>query len=318
MDELLQDKNFALRIAHALHDAYYLNSNQQTLPFILPEEETAVIVKSQKEEKIAINLAGLYALETGLGALAAERNKTIIELLKQIVDGKMDEASMLLLSRFANATWKAGQPFQDLNRISRPVFIGAGHLGTADIKKDEVQIINAATKLLASMKEVTNESIEKQMEQLRCLLQDSNYAIEMAAWLHACYYTGQNQDAPPFLTSDDDTATITKPVKQMKIGTSIAGFYALECGLNYFATIKKILPSEILTSVVNDTIGKEDKMLFARFANATWKAGQPFIHLSKIKEETFTPFYFLNEEAIQKDLAQIKKAAELVLEEMAN
>jgi hypothetical protein len=39
-------------------------------------------------------------------------------LLQEIVDGSLDSNSMFLLQRFANATWKAGQPFMNLKRIN--------------------------------------------------------------------------------------------------------------------------------------------------------------------------------------------------------
>lgn len=54
-------------------------------------------------------------------------------------------------------------------------------------------------------------------------------------------------------------------------------------------------------------------MIFARFANATWKAGQPFRGLNRITRPTFTSFYFLGEADIEKDFVQIKMAAEKLL-----
>jgi hypothetical protein len=135
----------------------------------------------------------------------------------------------------------------------------------------------------------------------------------MAAFLDSTYALSQNQKPTPFITSSDDTSTIRKSVKEIKIATSIAGFYALECALNYLITTKKMLPSEILKSLIDESISKEDKMVFARFANATWKAGQPFRGLNRITRSTFTPFYFLNESDIEKDMVQIKMAARRLL-----
>ncbi|MEO6723412.1 MAG: hypothetical protein ABIN67_23800 [Ferruginibacter sp.] len=316
IDTLLQDAGFALTMAAALEAAYRDNMGQPTTAFINAAEQNSVIIKSVKEEKIATNLAGFYALECGLCTLVAQTNEAPVSLLEKIVSRNIDATDLFLLMRFANTTWKAGQPFRELNRITRENFIAASHLSEEDIEKDKVQIINAATKLLASMKEVAQQDVQAQMEKLRTLLQDTNYAIEIAAWLHDCYYTGQNQEPPPFLTPDDDIATITKLVKEIKIATSIAGFYGLEGGVNFFVSSKKILPSVILRSLVNNSISREDEMLFARFANAAWKAGQPFIDLSRISRDTFTPFYFLSEADIKKDLAQLKKAAEVVLTQL--
>jgi hypothetical protein len=50
-----------------------------------------------------------------------------------------------------------------------------------------------------------------------------------------------------------------------------------------------------------------------RFANVTWKAGQPFRGLDRIAHATFTPYYFLTEAELEKDWIQIKLAAGLVL-----
>jgi hypothetical protein len=36
-------------------------------------------------------------------------------------------------------------------------------------------------------------------------------------------------------------------MKEEKIATNLAGFYALECGLSYLATAQKKLPSAVLT-----------------------------------------------------------------------
>jgi len=316
IDGLLQDKSFAMVMAEALHDAYNEITGEPTTAFIKPGEEHEVIVVSAKSEKIAINLAGFYALECGIGALAAQTDQTRVALLQTIVDRKLDKQNWLLLKRFANATWKAGQPFREINRITRPNFIGASHLTREDIEKDEVQIINAATKLLASLTETNNDDVQAQMEQLRSLLQDPNYAVEMAAWLHACYYTGQQQNPPPFLTNDDELDTVTKPVREIRIATNMAGFYAVESGINFLATSRGQLPSTTLKQLVDNTISDEDKILFARFANATWKAGQPFLELSRITKEIFTPFYFLNEEDIKKDLVQVIKSAKILLKEL--
>lgn len=52
------------------------------------------------------------------------------------------------------------------------------------------------------------------------------------------------------------------------------------------------------------------------FANATWKAGQPFRNLSRITRDTFRPVTLLNEEELKKDFVQIQAAAAKLLEAM--
>lgn len=152
LQSLLRDKDFALEMAQHLDAAYYWGQGQTPPPFLKPEEETATATKSVKEEKMAINLAGFYALEAGIGYLSERDGKTPVEILQKIVDGSLEKADMLLLARFANATWKASQPFRSLSRIARDTFRPAALLGADDLLKDYVQIANAAVKLLEAMK----------------------------------------------------------------------------------------------------------------------------------------------------------------------
>jgi hypothetical protein len=316
IDSLLKDEAFTRSMAEHLDAAYYKGLGQAPPPFLSPEEEKAVVSKSVKEEKIATNLAGFYALECGIDFLCNKHKSTPVEILNKVVNRQLDSADNLILNRLANATWKAGQPFRGLERIKRPVFTIASKLPVDEVKKDEVQITSAATRLLASMQFQTTASKEEQIKQLRSLLHDTNYALQVASSQDSAYYNSQQQTPPPFLSKEEETATLKKSVAEQKIATNIAGFYALECGLNYLATTRNVLPSSILQSIVDGSISKEDEELFARFANATWKAGQPFIGLERITRETFTPFYFLREADIAKDVAQIKAAAEKLLKEL--
>jgi hypothetical protein len=313
IDSLIRNADFAYSMAKTLDSSYYIGVGQTPPDFLTDADDTATIIKNVKEEKIAINLAGFYALECGIGALSAQTNQAPTEWLKKIINKTADSNAILLLNRFANATWKAGQPFRALNRITRSNFTGANFLSQEEIKKDYDQITAAATRLLLSMHDVENNPVKEQMQKLRSLLQDQQYAFEIAKFLDSSYYINLGQPAPNFLSAADDTATIRKTAKDQKIATSIAGFYALECGVNYLVTTQNKLPSDILQSIVNNTISKEDKNLFSRFANATWKAGQPFRGLNRITRDTFTPFYFLTDADIEKDFVQIKAAAQKLL-----
>lgn len=309
IDSLLRSEDFALEMAQTLDAAYYIGINETPPPFLSKKEETASVEISKKEEKIAINLAGFYALECGLGALCSQTHQKPTDLLQIIVENKADSATILLLNRFANATWKAGQPFRGLERIKRPIFKVASLLPKDEIQKDFDQIIAAAGKLLATMQDVRDSSLEDQMKKLRSLLQDESFAFEMASYLESTYYTAQDQTHPPFISPEEEKATITKSAKEQKIATNLAGFYALECGLDYLQTTQHKLPSDILKSIKDGTINQADKQLLCRFANATWKAGQPFRGLKRITRDTFTPFYFLTEDDIEKDWVQVKAAA---------
>lgn len=312
IDSLLQDKDFAASMAMELEGAYFKNAGEPVPSFLKPGEDSLQVEKSIKEEKIATNVAGFYALECGINYLCSQDNAAPSEWIEKISNGKPGDASIEILNRFANATWKAGQPFRGLDRIKKTNFIGWSGLSEDEVKKDYRQIQGAANKLKSHIK----GSKEEQLAQLKALLQDKDFAYTMAAHMDSAYYTGENKPVPAFLSKEEVSATKKKSFKEEKIATNIAGFYAMECGLNYFVAAKKQSPSAILKSITNGTISKEDKLLFCRFANATWKAGQPFRGLDRVTRQTFTPFNFLNEADIEKDWVQIKAAAEKTLREL--
>jgi hypothetical protein len=316
IDSLLRDTDYNVSMAKALEAAYYTASGEAEPAFPALGKDTATITISAKEEKIATNLSGFYALECGLGYLCNQTNETPVAWLKKITANIADSNTILLLNRFANATWKAAQPFRGLKRIKRPTFTVAHFLPPGEVVKDYHQIIHAASKLLDSLQGVADSSTTVQMLKIRSLMQSKTYAVEMAEAMHAGYYTGQQKTPPPLFSKEDDTAFIRKPALEQRIAINAAGFYALECGLNYLAAAKNRLPSGMLQSILNDSISKEDKMLFLRFANATWKSGQPFRGLDRIERDNFIPFYFLDETEVEKDMVQIKAAAKKLLDDM--
>ncbi len=316
LQKLLQDPAFALEMAQTLDAAYYKGQNQPVPPFLKPEEETATAPKSVKEEKIAINLAGFYAVECGIGVLAERGKETPFDILDSIAKGTRSKEDMLLLARFANATWKAGQPFRALNRITRDNFRPAALLSQDDLQKDFDQIRAAAGKLTEKMGEVRGQPATEQLKQLQALLQDPAFALEMAQTLDAAYYKGQNQPVPPFLKSEEETATAPKSVKEEKIAINLAGFYAVESGLGVISERTKEMPMDILDSIAKGTRSKDDMLLLARFANATWKAGQPFRALNRITRDNFRPAALLSEDDLKKDFDQIQAAAAKLLEAM--
>jgi hypothetical protein len=307
IDSLLQDKSFAESIAAELEASYYKGVGEVAPPFLKPGEDSLLVEKSVREEKIATNAAGFYALECGINYLCTWDSSTPADWIEKIASGKMaDEKDAIeILDRFANATWKAGQPFRSLDRIKKTNFIGWSGLSTDEIKKDYRQIVGAATKLQPLIKGTKDE----QQQQLKKLLQSKDFALEIAAFMDSSYNAGENKPVPAFISKEEETATKKKSFKEEKIAMNVAGFYALECGLNYFVAAKKIKPSIILQSIADNSISKEDKLLFCRFANATWKAGQPFRSLDRVTRETFTPFNFLSEADVEKDWVQVKAAA---------
>ena len=161
-----------------------------------------------------------------------------------------------------------------------------------------------------------NMTNEAQLETLKQLLQDPDFALEIASWLDAAYYKGQGEPVPDFLTEEDKTAVGEESVAEEKIAMNLAGFYALEAGLGVLAERSGQSPVEILTQIVDGNLPQEDMMLLARFANATWKAGQPFRALDRITRDAFVPAAMLSDEELAKDFDQITAAAEKLLEKM--
>ncbi|MGC4037192.1 MAG: hypothetical protein QM764_14635 [Chitinophagaceae bacterium] len=308
----MRDLTFAISIAKSQDSAYYISQNQPVPSFDAEKDSTKK--KSFKEEKIAINVAGFYATECGIGALMEQKGETPVFWLKKIAEKRLDSSEILLLNRFANATWKAGQPFRSLSRIAKDNFIVANFLSKEEIQKDYDQVSAAASKLLDSLKTSENALKEEQLQKIKSLLQDKQFAFEMAKHIEASYYSSLKKEVPPFLNPGEDTLQIDKSIFEEKIAINIAGFYALECGLSYFAAAQDKAPSDVLNAILADTISTSDKQLFERFANATWKAGQPFRSLDRITRDIFIPFDLLSKEEIEKDWVQIKNAAKKVKE----
>jgi len=313
IDSLLQSKDFAETMAMELEAAYHKGVGEPVPPFLKPGEDSLQIDKSVKEEKIATNLAGFYALECGLNYLCSRDSSTPIEWIEKIIADNAGDSVTLLLNRFANATWKAGQPFRGLERITRYNFTSASSLTAEEIAKDLRQIKNAAIVL---QKKLTAGNKDEQLAQILSLLRDKDFAMQIASKMDSAYYVGENKSIPPFLSAEEMTAVKKKSFKEEKIATNLAGFLATECATNYLATIKNEAPSFFLQALVDNSLPAGEKYIYARFANATWKAGQPFRGLDRIIRETFTPFNFLTEADIEKDLVQVRAAAKKLLEEL--
>ena len=313
---LLQDPVFALEMARSLDAAYYLGQGQPVVPFLKPEEETATAAKSVREEKIAINLAGFYALESGAGYLAQRDQRALLDVVAAVANGQLADADMLLLARFANATWKAGQPFRALGRISRDNFIPAAMLSDTELRKDYVQIKAAAGRLLQATADARGADPASQLARLQTLLRDTSFAQDMAQSLDAAYYIGQGQVVAPFLKPEELTATSAKSVKEEKIAINLAGFYALEAGVGILGQSGRETSLQIIDGIAAGTRSAEDMLLLTRLANATWKAGQVFRSLSRISRDTFKPAALLSPADVKKDIDQIRAAAARLAREM--
>lgn len=145
---LLQSKDFARLLAEKQQNAYQKGIGEKPVPLVTPEDEEKTEEKPVVEQRIAINIAGFYALECGVGYLAKRDHKTIDAVLQEVVDETLDAGDKELLCRFANATWKAGQPFRSLDRITRDIFVPFDLLSEEEQLKDWVQIRSAAREVL--------------------------------------------------------------------------------------------------------------------------------------------------------------------------
>lgn len=310
LNTLLKSVSFNLFIAEALHTSYYIDQRLAVPSFTKGKED--IIAKNLEEQTIALNLAGFYATECGVGALLYEKGEAPEFWLKKIINEELDHRDLLLLGRFANATWKAAQPFISLERISEINFCVAGFLNTDEIKKDNEQVIAAAIKLLSFLQGTELKSKEEYFKKVNELLQDKRYAVEIAKYVELSYQASQKKEKSVHFNHAEQK-TITKSRFEEEVAINLAGFYALECGLSFLADTENKIPSKLMKSIIEEKVAENDKNLFQRFANATWKAGQPFRSLDRITRKVFAPFDLLSKEEEGKSWQQIVKAADIVL-----
>src|SRR3990170_8268886 len=84
--------------------------------------------------------------------------------------------------------------------------------------------------------EKSQTQMEKELLTIDSLLRDSVFTESIAKTLDSSYYAGIGQPSPPFTTPEDVTTIVYTSVKNEKIATRLAGFYALECGIGHLST----------------------------------------------------------------------------------
>src|SRR4051794_17099118 len=94
-DRLLRDQGFAQSMAAHLHSSYHTSLKETVPQFLTPADDTATIRVSKKEEKIAIKLAGFYALECGVGFLSERSCEPPFTWIERIAAGKADSNASL-------------------------------------------------------------------------------------------------------------------------------------------------------------------------------------------------------------------------------
>ncbi|MFT3825147.1 MAG: hypothetical protein QM731_14585 [Chitinophagaceae bacterium] len=307
INELLRNRDFTITLAAAQEEAYYRAQDKEPPPFLTEPDTT--ITKSRTERKVAAFAAGFYALECGIGALIERKGQTPVYWLHQIIHNQLGAGEALLLNRFANAAWKASQLFFSLDRITGDGFVAAALLNSSAVQKDASIIRAAAPAMLRGMKGATNSPLFLQVDKVAAILKDKQFALTIAKHIFEAPYIAIRQPPPPFIEPGEDGGVIEKSANEEKIAVNAAALYALEGGLSYFVTAENKFPSAVLASIINNTISPFNKRLLERFANATWKASQPFRSFDRIERDTFTAFDLLSEEEVEKDWVQVKTAA---------
>ncbi len=141
LNSLLRDSNFAVALARHQDSAYNASVGNPEAPEAWRD---STILKKVSDQKIAVNLAGFLATECAVGALMELHGGTPVAWLQRIVNNNLDSNQKLLTNRFANATWKASQPFRDMARITRDNFMVANFLSESEVQKDFDQVQAAA------------------------------------------------------------------------------------------------------------------------------------------------------------------------------
>jgi hypothetical protein len=100
---------------------------------------------------------------------------------------------------------------------------------------------------------------------------------------------------------------------QKKLATNTAGFYAIQDALGLLHSLHQedpFIADETLTAVDGDKASPQLMDIFARFAHATWAAGQPF--KDRETRPVMQPFDLLSEDEKAKDFVQIHTAAHVL------
>ena len=176
IERLLKNPSFSLSMAKAQDAAYYTGMGQPVPPFLPAEQENAVVTKSIREQQLATGLSAFYAVECCVDLLCFQENDTPVSFLNKIVLGDAGSGAMLLLNRFAQATWMAAQPFLRADCFIDSYFTLAGFLPGSQLITLNGQVQTAAAKLLEALSEGPTGDTNIQMQQIRSLLQSESFA----------------------------------------------------------------------------------------------------------------------------------------------
>ncbi len=155
--KMFQSVNFSVAAANNADKAYAdgTGNPQDHVPF-----------GEDQPEKVAVNVAGVYAVDTAANIIAVRRYglaggrvhpDAYTTALEDIYNGNLDADERYVINNCANLSWRAGQPFRGITtaplaRITRPVNMQFNELPVHEQDKDMTQIQAGAAFLLEQLK----------------------------------------------------------------------------------------------------------------------------------------------------------------------
>lgn len=149
--QLLSSITIAVELANAADKAYCNASGGKFVHVPFGADEP---------QKVAMNLAGYYAVDQAANTICAVRDPRFAGefhawnmALASIAGDDLTATERYIARGIANATWRAGQPFRALERIERKSESGApamtqfNELSVEEQEKDDVQLRSAAREL---------------------------------------------------------------------------------------------------------------------------------------------------------------------------
>lgn len=146
VSQIVQSVDSSVKLANAAELAYHVGTGGDPKAF--------TPFTADEAQRVAMNLAGSYAVETAASVIAAKRNSGLVteeafeKALRDMAEGKLLPTEQLVARLCANLAWKSGQPFRSLDRVTRAPMVDFNLLSEAEKTKDDDQIQTAAQTLL--------------------------------------------------------------------------------------------------------------------------------------------------------------------------
>lgn len=145
ISEVLMSVDKCVELANSAELAYHIGTGN--------DPETFVPMTLFEPQRVAMNMAGVYAVQTASSVIAEIRDGKVTErgfeqALRDIATGNLSDLERSVARRCSNLSWKAGQPFRGLERIKRSAMVDFNLLPTDEIAKDDDQLRAAAKELI--------------------------------------------------------------------------------------------------------------------------------------------------------------------------